>query len=235
MTAIVFRNLTKTYGKSHALDNLSAEIQPGRVTGLLGPNGAGKSTALRCLVGLATPSKGRARILGRRYARLQDPQRRVGVVLDSRGFHPGLSAYQNLRILTTMGGIDKGRIDEVLAEVELTEATHKRVKGFSLGMKQRLCLASAILGNPEMLVLDEPANGLDPAGIAWLRGFIKARAKAGATVLVSSHQLAELEEIVDDVIIIHKGAVVASGPVEEVTGGQRLEEAFLRLTGGDLS
>jgi ABC-2 type transport system ATP-binding protein len=155
--------------------------------------------------------------------------------LDSRGFHPGLSAYQNLRILTTMGGIDKGRIDEVLAEVELTQATHKRVKGFSLGMKQRLCLASAILGNPEMLVLDEPANGLDPAGIAWLRGFIKARAQAGATVLVSSHQLAELEEIVDDVIIIHKGAVVASGPVEEVTGGQRLEEAFLRLTGGDLS
>ena len=134
-----------------------------------------------------------------------------------------------------MGGIDKSRIDEVLAEVELADARNKRVKGFSLGMKQRLSLASALLGSPEVLVLDEPANGLDPAGIAWLRGFIKSQAEKGTTVFVSSHQLAELEAIVDDVIIINKGKVVAAGSVAEVTGGERLEEAFLRLTGSGLS
>ena len=134
-----------------------------------------------------------------------------------------------------MGGIDKSRIDEVLAEVELADARNKRVKGFSLGMKQRLSLASALLGSPEVLVLDEPANGLDPAGIAWLRGFIKSQAEKGTTVFVSSHQLAELETIVDDVIIINKGKVVAAGSVAEVTGGEPLEEAFLRLTGSGLS
>jgi len=235
MAAIVFRGLTKTYRGTDAVDNLSAEVQPGRVTGFLGPNGAGKSTALRCLVALASPTKGRTRILGKRYQALKDPQKRVGVVLDSRGFHPGLTAYQNLRVLTTMGGIDKARIDEVLDEVELSDARNKRVKGFSLGMKQRLSLASALLGSPEVLILDEPANGLDPAGIAWLRSFIKGQADEGVTVLVSSHQLAELETIVDDVIIINKGKLIASGPVEEITGGERLERAFLRLTGGDLS
>jgi ABC-2 type transport system ATP-binding protein len=134
-----------------------------------------------------------------------------------------------------MGGIDKSRIDDVLAEVELTDARNKRVKGFSLGMKQRLSLASALLGSPEVLVLDEPANGLDPAGIAWLRGFIKSQAEKGTTVFVSSHQLAELETIVDDVIILHKGKMVASGPIAEVTGGKSLENAFLSLTGGGLS
>ena len=235
MAAIVFKGLTKTYGTAVAVDNFSAEVQPGRVTGFLGPNGAGKSTALRCLVALATPTKGRTRILGRGYRKLKNPQTRVGVVLDSRGFHPGLTAYQNLRVLTSMGGIDKSRIDEVLAEVELADARNKRVKGFSLGMKQRLSLASALLGSPEVLVLDEPANGLDPAGIPWLRGFIKSQAEKGTTVFVSSHQLAELETIVDDVIIINKGKVVAAGSVAEVTGGERLEEAFLRLTGSGLS
>ena len=235
MAAIVFRNLTKTYGKAIAVDNLSAEVQPGRITGFLGPNGAGKSTALRCLVALATPTKGRTRILGHGYRHLRNPQTRVGVVLDSRGFHPGLTAYQNLRVLTSMGGIDKSRIDDVLAEVELTDARNKRVKGFSLGMKQRLSLASALLGSPEVLVLDEPANGLDPAGIAWLRGFIKSQAEKGTTVFVSSHHLAELETIVDDVIILHKGKMVASGPIAEVTGGKSLENAFLSLTGGGLS
>ena len=235
MAAIVFRGLTKTYRGIHAVDNFSVEVQPGRVTGFLGPNGAGKSTALRCLVALASPTKGRTRILGKRYQALKDPQKRVGVVLDSRGFHPGLTAYQNLRVLTTMGGIEKARIDEVLAEVELSEARNKRVKGFSLGMKQRLSLASALLGSPEVLILDEPANGLDPAGIAWLRSFIKGQADRGVTILVSSHQLAELETIVDDVIIINKGKLIASGPVEEITGGERLEQAFLRLTGGGLS
>lgn len=235
MVAIAFRGLTKTYGKSHAVDNLTADVQPGRVTGFLGPNGAGKSTALRCLVGLSKPTKGRTRILGKRYYQLKDPMHHVGVVLDSRGFHPGLTGYQNLRVLATVGGLPGSRVDEVLAQVELSDARNKRVKGYSLGMKQRLALAAAILGNPEVLILDEPANGLDPAGIAWLRGFITEQARAGTTVLVSSHQLAELENVVDDVIIINKGALVASGTLEEITGGQRLEEAFLRLTGGGTS
>lgn len=235
MVAIAFRGLTKTYGKSHAVDNLTAEVHPGRVTGFLGPNGAGKSTALRCLVGLSKPTKGRTRILGKRYHQLKDPMHHVGVVLDSRGFHPGLTGYQNLRVLATVGGLPGSRVDEVFAQVELSDARNKRVKGYSLGMKQRLSLAAAILGEPEVLILDEPANGLDPAGIAWLRGFITEQARAGTTVLVSSHQLAELENVVDDVIIINKGALVASGTLEEITGGQRLEEAFLRLTGGSPS
>lgn len=235
MVAIAFRGLTKTYGKSHAVDNLTADVQPGRVTGFLGPNGAGKSTALRCLVGLSKPSKGRTRILGKRYHQITDPMLHVGVVLDSRGFHPGLTGYQNLRVLATVGGLPGSRVDEVLAQVELSDARNKRVKGYSLGMKQRLSLAAAILGNPEVLILDEPANGLDPAGIAWLRGFITEQARAGTTVLVSSHQLAELENVVDDVIIINKGALVASGTLEQITRGQRLEEAFLRLTGGGTS
>ena len=235
MVAIAFRGLTKTYGKSHAVDDLTADVQPGRVTGFLGPNGAGKSTALRCLVGLSKPTRGRTRILGKRYHQLKDPMHHVGVVLDSRGFHPGLTGYQNLRVLATVGGLPGSRVDEVLAQVELSDARNKRVKGYSLGMKQRLSLAAAILGNPEVLILDEPANGLDPAGIAWLRGFITEQARAGTTVLVSSHQLAELENVVDDVIIINKGALVAAGTLEEITGGQRLEEAFLRLTGGGAS
>lgn len=235
MGAIVFRHLTKSYRGSLAVDNLSAEVHAGRVTGFLGPNGAGKSTALRCLVALARPTRGRTRILGKRYQALKEPMKKVGVVLDSRGFHPGLTAYQNLRVLTTMGGIDASRIDEVLATVELSEARNKRVKGFSLGMKQRLALASALLGSPEILILDEPANGLDPAGIAWLRNFISSQRDEGVTVLVSSHQLAELETIVDDVIIINKGRLVASGAVDEVTGGESLEQAFLRLTGGLVS
>lgn len=235
MVAIVFRDLTKTYGKFPAVNNFSAEVKPGRVTGFLGPNGAGKSTALRCLVGLAKPTSGKARILGKRYPQLKNPSTRVGVVLDSRGFHPGLTGYQNLRVLASMAGLGGERVEEVLSQVELSDARNKRVKGYSLGMKQRLSLAAAILGNPEVLILDEPANGLDPAGIAWLRGFISAQAAAGTTVLVSSHQLAELQNTVDDVIIIDQGHLIAAGTLEEITAGQSLEQAFLRLTQGGVS
>ena len=230
MVAIAFRGLTKSYGKSHAVDNLTADVHPGRVTGFLGPNGAGKSTALRCLVGLSRPTKGRTRILGKRYPQLKNPLLQVGAVLDSRGFHPGLTGYQNLRVLASMAGLPGSRVDEVLAQVELSDARNKRVKGYSLGMKQRLSLAAALLGDPEVLILDEPANGLDPAGIAWLRNFIGEQAKAGKTVLVSSHQLAELQNVVDDVIIINRGVLVASGTLDDITEGQTLEEAFLRLT-----
>jgi len=235
MVAIAFRGLTKSYGRLNAVDAFTAEVHEGRVTGFLGPNGAGKSTALRCLVGLSTPTKGRARILGKRYPQLKNPMNRVGAVLDSRGFHPGLTGFQNLRVLATIGGLPGSRVDEVLAEVELSEARNKRVKGYSLGMKQRLSLAAAILGDPDVLILDEPANGLDPAGIAWLRTFITQQAARGTTVLVSSHQLAELENVVDDVIIINHGVLVAAGTLEAVTKGARLEDAFLRLTGGGSS
>ena len=165
--AIQFADLVKQYGKQQAVASLSASIASGRITGFLGPNGAGKSTTLRCLVGLAAPTSGSATILGKKYADLENPLARVGTVLDSRGFHPALTGRQNLRVVAAAAGINDSRVDEVLEMVELGEAKHKRMKNYSLGMKQRLALAGAILGDPEVLILDEPANGLDPAGIAW--------------------------------------------------------------------
>ena len=232
MVAVAFRSLTKKYGKTRAVDDFSVDVHEGRVTGFLGPNGAGKSTALRCLVGLSTPTSGRARILGKSYSRLSHPLRRVGVVVDSRGFHPGLTGFQNLRVLASVAGLPATRVEEVLSLVELSDASNKRVKGYSLGMKQRLSLAGAMLGNPEVLILDEPANGLDPAGIAWLRSFIRETSQGGTTVLVSSHQLGEIEHVVDDVVIINKGKFVVAGTLADVTQGDSLEQAFLRLTAG---
>ena len=228
---IVFNELTKVYGRDTlAVDGLSASVMPGRVTGFLGPNGAGKSTALRCLLDLVTPTSGSTRINGVEYRELAHPTRTVGALLDSRGFHPGLTAKQNLKIFCTASGISKGRIPEVLELVDLTHAQNKRAKGFSLGMKQRLSLAIALLGEPEILVLDEPANGLDPQGIAWLRNLLKQLANQGKTILVSSHQLLEMQNTVDDVIIINKGKLVISGQVDEVCAGKSLEETFLHLT-----
>ncbi|MFM1796418.1 MAG: hypothetical protein RL733_199, partial [Actinomycetota bacterium] len=164
------------------------------------------------------------------YSSLHDPIKHVGAVLDSRGFHPGLTAKQNLKVMASASGIDFARIDEVLKLVELEDATNKRTKGFSLGMKQRLSLAIAMLGDPEILVLDEPANGLDPFGIVWLREFVTKLAAEGRTILVSSHQLAEMQNTVDDVLIINKGKVVAQGSIDEIRQGRSLEEAFLELT-----
>lgn len=228
---IVFNELTKVYGRDTlAVDGLSASVMPGRVTGFLGPNGAGKSTALRCLLDLVTPTSGSTRINGVEYRELAHPTRTVGALLDSRGFHPGLTAKQNLKIFCTASGISKVRIPEVLELVDLTHAQNKRAKGFSLGMKQRLSLAIALLGEPEILVLDEPANGLDPQGIAWLRNLLKQLANQGKTILVSSHQLLEMQNTVDDVIIINKGKLVISGQVDEVCAGESLEETFLHLT-----
>ncbi len=234
-TAIAFDGLVKQYGKQKAVDNLTASVMAGRITGFLGPNGAGKSTSLRCLVGLSSPTQGSAKILGSEYHSLENPLSRVGTVLDSRGFHPALTGKQNLKVVAAASGIPDSRVDEVLALVELTDAQNKRMKNYSLGMKQRLALAGAILGNPEILILDEPANGLDPAGIAWLRNFLRSLAKDGRTILVSSHQLAELQNTVDDVIIIHKGRLIAQGTIDEVRGEGSLEEAFLKLTQGELS
>jgi ABC-2 type transport system ATP-binding protein len=232
MSAIRFDSLVKQYGKQAAVNNLSATVQAGKITGFLGPNGAGKSTSLRCLVGLARPNSGTAKILNKDYRELENPLMQVGTVLDSRGFHPALSGRKNLQVVAAAAGISDARVDEVLELVELSHAAKKRMKNYSLGMKQRLSLAGAILGNPQILILDEPANGLDPAGIAWLRKFLRGLAEEGRTILVSSHQLAEMQNTVDDVIIINHGKLIASGSMKEVIGEGSLEDAFLKLTEG---
>jgi len=229
---IEFLKLSKQYKDVLAVSDFSAQVLSGRVTGFLGPNGAGKSTALRCLLGLVNPTSGAALINGGPYSALHDPIKKVGAVLDSRGFHPGLTAMQNLKVMASASGIDFARISEVLKVVDLEGATNKRTKGFSLGMKQRLSLAIAMLGDPEILILDEPANGLDPIGIVWLREFLQKLASEGRTILVSSHQLAEMQNTVDDVLIINKGVLVAQGTIEEIRQGKSLEEAFLNLTLG---
>lgn len=227
---IEFKHLSKQFKEVLAVSDFSAQVLSGRVTGFLGPNGAGKSTALRCLVGLVAPTKGEALINGGPYNSLPEPIKHVGAVLDSRGFHPGLTAKQNLRIMASASGVDFARISEVLDLVDLNDAANKRTKGFSLGMKQRLSLAIAMLGDPEILILDEPANGLDPLGIVWLREFVRKLAAEGRTILVSSHQLAEMQNTVDDVLIINKGQLVAQGTISEIRNGKSLEEAFLDLT-----
>lgn len=232
MSAIEFTELVKKYGKTTSVAGLTANVAMGRITGLLGPNGAGKSTALRCLLGLAKPTAGSTRILGSTYRELRNPLKKVGAVLDSRGFHGGLSGRANLMVLATAGKIPTARVDELLELVELTESARRPVNKYSLGMKQRLSLAGALLGNPKILILDEPANGLDPIGIAWLRDFLRKQADQGKTILVSSHQLAEMQNTVDDVLILNNGSLVAQGSMASIIGDGTLEEAFLRLTVG---
>ena len=232
MAAIEFVNLVKRYGKVTSVNNLSAKVAEGKITGLLGPNGAGKSTALRCLLGLAAPTSGSTKILGRSYQELVNPLSQIGAVLDSRGFHGGLSGKQNIKVMAAAAGIPDSRVDEVLKLVDLEEAAKRPAKKYSLGMKQRLCLAGALLGDPKVLILDEPANGLDPVGIAWLRGFLRELASQGKTILVSSHQLAEMQSTVDNVIIINNGELMIQGTLNEVIGTGTLEEAFLKLAVG---
>ena len=231
MSSIEFRNLAKQYKDVAAVANLTAKIEPGRITGFIGPNGAGKSTALRCLLGLAEPSSGEALIEGKRYSQLVHPLRKVGAVLDSSGFNSGLTATQNLKVICAASGLNPNKIAELLKLVELDHAANKRTRGFSLGMRQRLSLAAALLGEPDILVLDEPANGLDPIGIAWLRDFLRNLATQGKTILVSSHQLAEMQHTIDDVLIINRGTLIAQGNAKEIMGEQSLEEAFMRLIG----
>lgn len=233
-TVIAFQNLVKRYGKQLAVADLTANVESGKITGFLGPNGAGKSTSLRCLVGLSNPTSGQATIFGKPYQEIANPLARVGTVLDSRGFHGSLTGAQNLRVMAAAAGIPNSRVEEVLSLVELSDAAGKRVKGYSLGMKQRLSLAGAILGDPEVLILDEPANGLDPAGIAWLRNFLRNLSGSGRTILVSSHQLAEMQNTVDNVLIINKGQLIADGDMKEIIGDGTLEAAFLRLTLGEM-
>ena len=208
--AIELNGLTKSFGDVHAVDDLSAAAQPGEVTALLGPNGAGKSTALRMLLGLVAPDKGTATFGGSRYDELPDPVRQVGAVLEASGYHPGRTALDHLRVLATASRLPQGSAMRVLAETGLTEAARRRVGEFSLGMRQRLGLASAMLGDPAVLVLDEPTNGLDPPGVRWLRGYVRRLADEGRTVLLSSHALSEVELTADHVLVVAHGRLLRS-------------------------
>ena len=213
------QKLTKRFGDVLAVDRLDFGVEEGTVTGFLGPNGAGKTTTLRMLLGLVAPTSGTATVGGRPYRELADPLRRVGAVLEAGGFHPGRTARDHLRVLATAAGLAPGRVDQVLDQVGLAGTAGRRVGGFSLGMRQRLGLASALLGDPEVLVLDEPANGLDPEGVRWLRGLVRGLAAEGRTVLVSSHLLAEVAQTVDQVVIIDRGRLVAQSSVDALTAG----------------
>jgi ABC-2 type transport system ATP-binding protein len=229
---VAVSSLTKRFGEIVAVDDLTFSLSRGTVTGFLGPNGAGKTTTLRLLLGLAEPTAGEALVFGRRYRELDNPARRIGAVLESSDFHPGRSGRDHLRALAFAAEIAPGRVEEVLELVELDAAASRRVRTYSLGMRQRLGLAAALLGDPELLVLDEPANGLDPAGVHWLRRFLRRFAEQGRTVLVSSHMLAEAAQTVDDVVIIDHGRLVTTGRLDELTeDGRTLEDVFLALTG----
>jgi ABC-2 type transport system ATP-binding protein len=209
--------LTKRFGTVTAVSDLSFELEAGTVTGFLGPNGAGKTTTLRMTLGLAAPTNGRVLLFGRPFVKLERPATRVGAVLEAADVHPGRSGRDHLRVLACAARVPTGRVDEVLGLVDLTEAAHRRAGGYSLGMRQRLGLAGALLGDPELLILDEPANGLDPEGVRWLRDFVRDFAGHGRSVLVSSHHLAEVQETVDQVVIINHGRLVVQSPLSELT------------------
>jgi ABC-2 type transport system ATP-binding protein len=208
--------LTKRYGKTIAVNDLTFRVTPGRITGFLGPNGAGKTTTLKAILGLVRPTSGTTRVLGKPYRELEEPVRKVGAVLETSRYHPGRSGRNHLRVLAAEAGIPRPRVEEVLELVAMTEAAKRRAGGYSLGMRQRLGIAAALLGDPQLLVLDEPANGLDPAGIRWLRDLLRSLAERGRTILVSSHVLAEVEQIADEVVIIHRGRFVAQSTTAEL-------------------
>jgi ABC-2 type transport system ATP-binding protein len=223
---IEVEHLTKRFRKTVAVDDLSFKIRSGAITGFLGPNGAGKTTTLRIILGLVRPTKGRATVMDRLYRQLDAPTSRVGAVLEASDFHPGRSGRNHLRVLAAATGISRARVEEVLELVDMKDAAGRRAGGYSLGMRQRLSLAGALLGDPEVLVLDEPANGLDPQGIRWLRELLRSLAAEGRTVFISSHVLAEVEQIVDEVVIIHHGRFVEQATTAElmarVAGGIRV-------------
>jgi ABC-2 type transport system ATP-binding protein len=233
MSMIEVCGLTKRFGPVLAVDQMSFEVEQGTITGFLGSNGAGKTTTLRMLLGLIRPDAGTATINGRAYRDLAQPLHQVGAVLEASSFHPGRTARNHLRVQAMAGHADPARIDDVLSLVELAGAADRRIGGFSLGMRQRLGLATALLTDPELLILDEPANGLDPEGVRWLRDLLRELAAQGHTVLVSSHMLAEVAQTVDSVLILDHGRLVAAAPLDELTSGNvGLEEAFLALTAG---
>jgi ABC-2 type transport system ATP-binding protein len=218
MTAVVHAELlSKRFGEVMAVEDLSFALEAGTITGFLGPNGAGKTTTLRMLLGLAAPTSGRALVFGADYTELEGAALRIGAVLEATDFHPGRCGRDHLRTLGSAAGLSDARADEVLRLVELADAARRRVKGYSLGMRQRLGLAAALLGDPELLILDEPANGLDPEGVRWLRDFLRAFAAEGRTVLISSHVLAEVAQTVDQVLIINRGRLVVESSLEQLT------------------
>jgi ABC-2 type transport system ATP-binding protein len=226
------RNLSKRYGKTVAVEDLSFAVDAGKVTGFLGPNGSGKTTTMRALLGLLRPTSGEALVEGRPPARITEPLRTIGAALEATAFHPGRSGRNHLRTLAVAAGIPAPRVEEVLEMVELSDAAGRRVKGYSLGMRQRLALAAALLGEPRILILDEPANGLDPQGMRWLRDLLRDQAAGGRTVLVSSHLLSEVAQIAEELVVIRKGRLVAQASLAEFTagGGSRV-----RVRAADLS
>jgi ABC-2 type transport system ATP-binding protein len=215
---IEVRNLTKRFGTFTAVDNLSFTVEPGRITGFLGPNGAGKTTTLRMLLGLVNPSSGAATIGGHDYHDITQPMSVVGSALEATNFHPGRTGRDHLLVLADTAGVGARRVDEMLELVGIPAAARKRAGGYSMGMRQRLGLAAAMLGDPQVLILDEPANGLDPEGIRWLRGFLRHLSAQGKTVLISSHMLQEVEQTVDDVVIINNGRLIKQGAMDDLHG-----------------
>jgi ABC-2 type transport system ATP-binding protein len=231
MAEVEVRGLTKRFGTVTAVRDVSFTAPAGQVTGFLGPNGSGKTTTLRVALGLIRPTAGEALIGGAPYRHLAQPRRRVGALLEATGFHPGRRARDHLMVLAASCGLPGRRVNEVLGLVDLGPAADRRVREFSLGMRQRLGLAAALLGDPQVLLLDEPANGLDPAGIAWLRGLLRGLAGEGRTVVVASHVLGEVAQTADRVVIVNAGELRFAGPLHELGGsGRALESAFLRLT-----
>jgi ABC-2 type transport system ATP-binding protein len=221
VTTVDVVGLTKDFGGFRAVDDVTFSVRPGVVTGFLGPNGSGKTTTLRCVLGLLRPTAGTATIGGLAYRDLPDPIGTVGASLEAASFHPGRSAQAHLETMAIGAGVPAERPAAMLAQVGLSEVARKRVGGFSLGMRQRLALAAALLGDPRVLILDEPANGLDPAGIAWLRQFLRALAAEGRTVLVSSHVLSEVQQTVDEVVVLSRGRLVRQGTIAELDSGPR--------------
>ena len=218
-TAIEIKGLSKRFGAVEAVSDLDFTVATGRVTGFLGPNGAGKSTTLRMLLGMIHPDRGTATFAGRTYRQLAHASAHVGAVLEHASFHPGRTGRNHLRVLATAGGHPPERVDDVLDQVDLTDRADRRVKGYSMGMRQRLAIAAALLGDPQVLILDEPTNGLDPPGIRWVRDLVQAQARRGRAVLISSHLLFEVAQSVDDVVVIADGVLRADGPLDQVLGG----------------
>jgi ABC-2 type transport system ATP-binding protein len=227
---IEVERVSKRYGETLAVDRLSFTVRPGRVTGFVGPNGAGKSTTMRIILGLDRPDAGAALIDGEPYASFAAPLKQLGSLLDASAVHPGLRARDHLRWLAASNDIASSRVTEVLDLVGLADVAHRRVGGFSLGMRQRLGLAAALLGDPPRLLFDEPVNGLDPEGIRWIRGFMRSLAAEGRTVLVCSHLMSELEDTADHLIVITRGQLVADAPLRDLVGDRRLEDVYFELT-----
>ena len=231
MTEVAARGLTKTFGRVTAVRDMTFTAPAGTITGFLGPNGSGKTTTLRMTLGLIRPTGGQALIGGVPYTSLPHPRRQVGALLEATGFHPGRRARDHLRVLAAAERIPDRRVDEVLGQVGLAGSADRRVRGFSLGMRQRLGIAAALLGDPGVLLLDEPVNGLDPAGIAWLRGLLRGLAAEGRTIVLASHLLSEITQTVDHVLIVSAGQLRFAGPLRDIgETNEALESAFLNLT-----